>query len=72
VNYAIGGTATSGVDYTVAGSSGQAIIPAGVWSTAVTLDTLAVTDKKTITLTILPSAGYRASAKAAKVTIAKP
>lgn len=75
VSYVLGGTATEGIDYTLSGATGQVIIPAGSWSTTVTLNTLSVpfsSSKKPVTLTILPSINYTVSPRPATVTIVNP
>jgi hypothetical protein len=62
VNYAMGGTATNGTDYTLSGTPGQATIPAGQSSTTVTLtatlDHVTEGPERAIMM-IQPGSGYR-------------
>jgi hypothetical protein len=55
VNYALGGTATNGVHYTIAPASGQVIMPAGQTNGAITVTPLGVVaPEQTVELTLLP------------------
>jgi chitodextrinase len=74
VNYAMGGTAISGINYTQSGAPGQATIRAGARSTTIMLKTMVVphSGKKTAILTIQPSTSYQAPAKPATITIINP
>jgi hypothetical protein len=62
VNYAMGGSATNGTDYTLSGTPGQATIPAGQSSTTVTLtatlDHVTEGPERAIMM-IQPGSGYR-------------
>jgi hypothetical protein len=62
VNYAMGGTATNGTDYSLSGTPGQATIQAGQASTTVTLTAIVdhVTEgTETAIMMIQPGSGYR-------------
>lgn len=56
------GTAKRGTNYSLSGTYGQAVIPAGASSTEVTLTVLAATKKvKTAKMTLTSGSGYRVS-----------
>src|SRR5205814_8830546 len=57
VNYTIGGTAVLGQDYTLGGTTGQILIPAGQSSASITLSALndgMAENQETVTLTLSP------------------
>jgi len=61
VNYALGGTATPGIQYTMAGVTSQVMIPRGRRSALVDVQTLSVpagTSTTTAVMTVLPGNGY--------------
>jgi len=59
VNYALSGTAVSGINYSLAGATGQVTIPTGDRSAILSLGTLSTSGgNKTITVTIMPGAAY--------------
>jgi hypothetical protein len=64
VNYSTSGKAALNLDYTLDGSPGRAIIPAGASSVAITLHALYDTVKEKsekVTLTLLQGSGYNLS-----------
>ena len=66
------GTATQGVDYTLSGTPGQVVIPAGQAAATVTLHALVdhVTDgNEPATLTLNPGSGYSVSSPNAATII---
>jgi hypothetical protein len=72
VNYAMTGTAVQGNHYTLSGTAGRAIIPAGASSTAVALTatrTSLTSGTKTATMTIRSGTGYNVSSTSNKATI---
>ncbi|MFL6514778.1 MAG: Ig-like domain-containing protein [Chthoniobacterales bacterium] len=61
VNYAMGGTATGGVQYSMTGMGGHATVPQGKRSVLVQMQTLTVPGAKggkTLIMTVLPGTGY--------------
>lgn len=61
VNYALGGTAAAGVNYSMAGVTGNMTIPAGGRGVLFSVDTLQVsgaTGNKTAVVSVLPGTGY--------------
>lgn len=62
MNYSMSGKATLGSDYTMSGTAGQIMIPAGKSSGSVTLSAIVdnVKEKKgeTATMTLQPGSGY--------------
>jgi N-acetylneuraminic acid mutarotase len=71
VNYAIGGSATNGTDYSTIG--GSITIPAGAASAAITVtpkDDASVEGNETVVLTLSPKSGYALGTSSATVTIA--
>jgi hypothetical protein len=76
VRYSLGGTANFGADYTLSGTTGQAVIPPGASSVVVFLDALnndAPPSVATVTMTLGAGAGYKLpkspTGKAATLTI---
>ncbi len=72
VNYTVGGTATSGVDFMQGDLSGQAVIPAGARSANLIVNTLRVpgaTTRQSLMITLLPGSGYTLGQQTANVTI---
>jgi hypothetical protein len=66
VNYSMSGKATQGSDYTMSGTSGQIVIPAGSNSGSVTLTAIVdnVKEKKeTAIMTLQPGSGYDFASK---------
>ncbi len=76
INYAVGGTATMGKDYTLTGPSGQVAIRAGASSSNVTLHALPnnlSTGDQVATMILQPGNGYNlSSSNKAAVTIVNP
>ncbi|MEY2539352.1 MAG: hypothetical protein QOG67_3092 [Verrucomicrobiota bacterium] len=72
VNYTMGGTAASGVDYMPTGPAGQITIPMGSRSAMVVLQTVrhaSPTQNRTATVTLVPTANYTVGQKKAVVVI---
>jgi hypothetical protein len=60
VNYSLGGTATGGLDYSMAGMTGQVTIPAGERGVMLPMATLSNPSRgrKTAIVTLMPGTGY--------------
>jgi hypothetical protein len=72
VNYAMGGTATAGVQYSMTGMGGHATVPQGKRSVLVQMQTLSIPGAKggkTAVMTVLPGTGYVAGRGNAVVRI---